>query len=57
MRKTLTAVAVITLGLLARAVLPATAQADEYVGWEDVCCGPSCLMDSCTGNGKYKCCK
>lgn len=25
--------------------------------WEDVCCGPSCEEDYCTGSGDLTCCK
>lgn len=36
------------------------AQAQEYVtggNWASVCCGPSCEVDFCHGDGNYTCCK
>jgi hypothetical protein len=59
MRKTLTTAAVLALGLLARAIMPAPAQADEYwPDYKDVCCGIYCQPDNyCKGFGSYKCCK
>jgi hypothetical protein len=59
MRKTLTAAAVLAVGLLARAMMPATAQAD-YGRWAAVCCGSQCWPDGkdyCLGTGQYSCCK
>jgi hypothetical protein len=59
MRNTLAAAGILALGLVARALMPATAQADPYgPNFAQVCCGNQCKPDDyCTGTGDYKCCK
>jgi hypothetical protein len=59
MKKILSALAVIALASLGRAMLPATAQADMFEGhWANVCCGSQCpIGDVCNGTGEFTCCK
>ena len=60
MRKILNALAILALAFVARALFPATAQADMNPGgaWGAVCCGGGCGgQDYCTGSGTYTCCK
>jgi hypothetical protein len=60
MKKIMGGLAVLALASLARAMMPATAQADPFEGhWEQVCCGAHCTggIDYCTGTGTFTCCK
>ena len=60
MRKIMNALAILALALVARAMVPATAQADINPGgsWAAVCCGGGCgSTDYCIGSGTYTCCK
>jgi hypothetical protein len=53
------ALAILALALVARALFPATAQADIDPGgaWAQVCCGIGCGgYPYCAGTGPYTCC-
>ena len=62
MRKILTSISVFSIALMARAAVPATAQASADPGdgvWKEVCCGSLCQggTDYCIGVGERTCCK